>query len=145
MKMKTLAIAAVAALVAGPAMAENWHIYSRSAANVFMVDIDSIAVEGDMTSARVATVPRQTEAGDYSHTLETFQFQCAGPKWRTAGMVEYGPDGAQTGVIPEEGSPWEDIRSNTSPDFVKAMACDGVRANPPHFPTIQAFIDAGRP
>jgi hypothetical protein len=31
------------------------------------------------------------------------------------------------------------------PGFLKDIACDGARAEPPHWPTIRAFIEAGRP
>lgn len=136
---------AVLALGAGPAAAESWHPYSRSPNNVFMADVDSIAVNGEITTVRVATAPRTGDAGDYSHTVETYEFQCgARSKWRTAGLVEYGPDGAEIGNYPEDGATWEDVRPNTSPDYLEQIACDGSRAQPPIFATIKDFVDAGR-
>ena len=136
---------AIALTLGGPAAAETWQAYSRSQNNAFMADADSIVTEGDITSIRVATVPRAGEAGDLSHSIETYQFQCARARWRTAGVVEFGPDGMEAGQYPDEDSPWEEVRNNTMPAYLKAIACDGSRAVPPHWPSIQAFIEAGRP
>ena len=135
----------VLGLCATQATAETWHPYSRSTGSVFMADVDSIVVEGDVTRVLVATVMRTGDAGDYSHTIETFEFQCgSNSKWRTAGMVEYGPDGAEIGRYPEEGAEWVSVRANTSPDYLEQIVCDGARAQPPIWPTVRAFVDAGR-
>lgn len=144
--MKYLAYGLVIlALGAVPAAAESWHPYSRSPNNVFMADVDSITVNGEITSVLVATAPRSGDAGDYSYTVETYEFQCgARSKWRTAGVVEYGPDGAEAGRYPEQDAAWEDIHPNTSPDFLEQIVCDGSRAQPPIWPTIKDFVDAGR-
>ena len=131
-------------LGAGPALAETWHPMARSQNNAFVAEVDTVIVDGEITSIQIATVSLKGEAGDYSHTVETFQFRCAAGGWRTAGIVEHGADGAEAGRYPEEGSPWEQTRPGTQPTFIKAIACDGARANPPHWPTIKAFIDAGR-
>jgi len=135
----------ILALGAAPAAAEAWHPYSRSPNNVFMADVDSITVNGDVTSVRVATAARAGDAGDYSHTVETFEFRC-GPRstWRTAGVVEYGPDGAEVGRYPEEGAAWEEIHPNTSPEYLEQIVCDGARAEPPIWPSIKDFVDTGR-
>ncbi len=135
----------VLGLCAVPAAAETWHPYSRTPGNVFMADVDSITVNGEITSVLVATAARTGDAGDYSHTVETFEFQCGErSKWRTAGVVEYGSDGVEVDRYPEEGAAWEDIRPNTSPDYLEQIVCDGARAQPPIWPTIKAFVDAGR-
>ena len=135
----------VLGLSAVPAAAESWHPYSRTPNNVFMADVDSITVNGEITSVLVATAARAGDAGDYSHTVETFEFRCGERStWRTAGMVEYGPDGAEMGRYPEDGAAWEDVRPNTSPDYLEQIVCDGSRAQPPIWPTIKDFVDAGR-
>lgn len=136
----------ILALGAAPAAAESWNPYARTPNNAFMADVDSITVNGEITSVLVATVARSGDAGDYSHTIETFEFRCGTRStWRTAGVVEYGPDGAEVGRYPEEGADWEDIRPNTSPDYLEQIVCDGSRAQPPVWPTIKDFVDAGRP
>lgn len=135
----------ILALGAAPAAAESWHPFSRSQNNAFMADVDSITVNGDITSVLVATAPRTGPAGDYGHTVETYEFQCSNrSKWRTAGLVEYGPDGLEMGRYPEEGAAWEDVRPDTSPEYLDQIVCKGARAQPPIWPTIKDFVDAGR-
>ncbi len=145
MIVKYLALSVVVlAAAAAPAAAESWHPFSRSPNNVFMADVDSIAVNGEVTTVHVATAPRTGTAGDYSYSVETYEIQCATGRWRTAGVVEYGPDGAEADRYPEEGAAWEEMRPNTSPEFLNNIVCKGSRAQPPVWPTIRAFIDAGR-
>ena len=110
-----------------------------------MADVDSIVANGEVTSVRVVTAPRNGTPGDYSHSIETYEFKCGTGNWRTAGMVEYGPDGAEAGSYPEEGAAWEEMRPNTAPFFLNNIVCEGSRAQPPVWPTIKAFVDAGRP
>jgi hypothetical protein len=144
-KYLALSLAVLTAGAAAPAAAESWHPFSRSPNNVFMADVDSIVENGDVKSVRVVTAPRNGPAGDYSHSVETYELQCATKKWRTAGVIEYGPDGAETDRYPEEGSPFEDARPNTAPAFLITIVCEGSRAQPPIWATVKAFIDAGRP
>lgn len=131
--------------VATPAMAEDWHIYSRSQTSIFMAEVDSIRTAGDVTSMLVGRAPRQGDAGDYSHTTEMYEFRCTPKQWRTAGQVEYGPDGAELERYPEEGAAWEPARANSIPDQLREIACEGARANPPSWPNVKAWVDAGRP
>jgi len=142
--MKASLLCAAALVLAGPAAAENWNTVSNSRNNAFMVQVDGIVVAGEITTVPVATVPRSGEADDYGHSVETYEFKCPSSQWRTAGIVEYGKDGLESNRIPEEGSNWEDIRPNTLPDYLKQVACNGVRADPPTWPSIKAFIDGGR-
>lgn len=135
----------VAFALGGPAAAETWQAFSRSVANAFMADADSIVTVDGITSIKVATVPRTGESGDLSHSIETYQFRCGANQWRTAGVVELGPDGSEIAQYPEEDAEWEALRRDTMPNYLKEIACDGARAVPPHWPSIQAFIDAGRP
>jgi len=143
--MKILVTVLAVASLATPAGAETWHAFSRNQTMAFLADVDSIAVNGDITAVRVAKASLRGEAGDFSHTVETYEFQCAGNRWRTAGLVEHGPDGAEGDTFPEEGAAWEPARDNTLPAYLKQIACDGDRAKPPHWPTVRAFIEAGRP
>ncbi|WP_298747383.1 surface-adhesin E family protein [uncultured Brevundimonas sp.] len=137
-----LGVAAVA--LGGPAAAETWQAYSRSPNNTYMADADSIATEAGITSIKVATVPKAGDPGDLSHSIETYQFRCEADQWRTAGMVEIGPDGSEVAQYPEEDAAWEPLRRETMPRYLKEIACDGARGVPPHWPSIRAFIEAGR-
>lgn len=144
--MKFAVLLGVAAFaLGGPVAAETWQAFSRSTNNAFMADADSITAVDGITSIKVATVPRTGESGDLSHSVETYQFRCEANQWRTAGVVEYGADGTEAGQYPEEDAAWEPLRRDTMPNYLKEIACDGARAVPPHWPSIQAFIDAGRP
>ncbi|MFN3930462.1 MAG: surface-adhesin E family protein [Brevundimonas sp.] len=129
----------------GPAAAETWQLYSRTVSNAFMADADSIAVADGITSVRVATVPRAGDAGDLSHSIEVYQFRCDADQWRTAGVTEFGPDGAEMDQYPEVDAAWEPLRPDTMPEHLKEIACDGASVLPPHWASIQAFVDAGRP
>ncbi|GAA0612231.1 hypothetical protein GCM10009422_03960 [Brevundimonas kwangchunensis] len=144
MKSAILGLAVLGA-VAMPASAEDWHIYSRSQLNAFMAQVDSIATMDDVTSMTVAQVPRQGAAGNLGHTTELYQFRCAARQWRTAGQVEYGPNGAEMDRYPEDNAAWEPVRAQSIPEQLMGIACEGARANPPTWPTIRAWIDAGRP
>jgi len=129
--------------LASPAAAETWHAFSRSANAAYMADVDAIVVEGDVTRIPLAIVPLRGEAGDLSHTINTYEFRCSQGQWRSPESLEFGPDGAETGRYPDD-SDWTNARDGTVPAILKEIACDGVRANPPTWPTIRAFIDAGR-
>jgi hypothetical protein len=128
---------------ATPAAAETWHAFSRSANAAYMADVDAIVVEGDITRIPLAIVPLRGEANDFSHTIDTYEFRCGRRQWRSPVSVEHGPDGAEVDRYPEDGE-WTNAREGTVPAILKEIACDGVRANPPHWPTIRAFIEAGR-
>ncbi|PZN98232.1 MAG: hypothetical protein DCF29_21125 [Alphaproteobacteria bacterium] len=136
--------AAVLVVLAGSASAEDWNTVSNSRTNAFMVQVDGIVLAGEITTVSVATVPRSGDADDYGHSVETYEFKCQSSQWRTAGIVEYGRDGIETDRLPEEDGSWEPVRSNTLPDYLKQVACDGVRAEPPSWPSIKAFVDGGR-
>ena len=129
---------------ATPAAAETWHAFSRSANSAYMAEVDSIVVEGDITRIQMAIVPLRGEAGDMSHTVDTYEFKCGPKQWRSTLSIEYGPDGVETGRYPDEGD-WLNARDGTIPGILKEIACDGVRANPPHWPTISAFVEARVP
>ena len=144
MKMLCWGVLAVA-MAATPAAAENWNPFSRTPSRAYLADVDSITTAEGITSIQSASTPMVADAGDLSHSRETYQFQCAEKKWRTAGAAEHGPDGAQLDVYPEEGAAWEEIRRGTLPDYLMQIACDGARASGQTWPTINAFIEAGRP
>jgi hypothetical protein len=128
---------------ATPAAAETWNGFSRSANAAYMADVDAIVVEGDVTRISLAIVPLRGEAGDFSHTIDTYEFRCGQNQWRSPMSVEYGADGTEAGRYPDEGE-WTNTREGTVPGILKEIACDGVRANPPTWPSVRAFIEAGR-
>lgn len=140
----SLLFASLGLALAGSASAETWNTVSRGQNSVFMVDVDAIVVNGDITTIPLAAVPRIGQPTNYSHSIETYEFKCADAQWRTAGIVEYADDGAEASRIPEENGSWEATRPNTLPNFLKQLACDGVRAASPTWPSIKAFVEGGR-
>ena len=141
--MKFAILAAAVLATATPAMAEDWHSFSGTASRAYLADVDSIAAVGNTTAIRMASVPTAGRAGDLTRTETLYEFQCAARRWRTVGTVEYEADGTSE-AYPEEGAEWEPLRANTVPDFVKQIACDGSRSTTATFPSIRAFIEAGR-
>jgi len=142
-----LAAGVAAAQDAAPAetmaAAEDWNPVSRSATRAYLADVASL-LPGDSVSIRLARTPLGTSAGDYSHTIDDFQFQCRTGQVRMVASTEYGPDGAQTDRFEEEAA-WEDIPANSLDAYLKSVACDGDRASGKTWPSIRAYIDAGRP
>lgn len=143
--MKTFIIAAVAGLglAATPALAENWNVISRSSATVFMVDIDSIASDGAVSTASLARVPAKGESADLSHSVGLVSMRCSANQSKSGEEVYYGPDGAEQERI-DDGYDFEPIARNSLDSYVKEIVCDGKRGSA-SFPTIRAFIEAGRP
>lgn len=144
MKTITLTLTAAAALsIAGAAAAENWNVVSRSAATVYMIDVDSIAQAEGATTARVARVPAAGPATDLSHTISDLSVRCSANQSKPGVEVVYGEDGAEAERI-DDGYDFDGIRPNSLDAFVKQIVCDGDRGAQA-FPTIKAFIEAGRP
>jgi len=143
MKLATV-LALVLTAAAGPALAENWNPFSRSRTTLFMADVDSIKVDGDVTSIIAAAAPRQGEAGDFSYTTDRYEFHCRAGEWRSVEAVEYGPDGAEAARYPDDTAQFERIGDGTLPAFLREVACEGVRSDPPVWPSVRAFIEAGR-
>ncbi len=126
------------------ASAEDWHPFSRSAAKAYLADVGHIG-QGDVVTIRMARVKIDAPAaGDYSHVVDEYEFRCGAGQVRTVASNDYGADGVAFDRY-EEASPWEDIPARSLDAYLKALACDGDRAEPPTWPSIKAFIDAGRP
>lgn len=138
------ATCAVALLLAGSVSAEDWHPFSRNSDRVYLADVAGIVVAGEVTTMRIARVTRKpSSATDYTHVIDAYEFRCLTNKVKAGETVEYGADGTESDRYDDSGD-WEDVRADTLDDYAKAVACDGNRANPPTWPTLQAFMDAGR-
>ena len=143
MKKSVIILSAVLGLVASPALAESWNVISRSSATAFMVDVDSIAQADGVTSARLARVPTKGAADDLSHSVGVISFRCAASQSKSGEEVYYGPDGAEQERI-DDGYDFELVARNSLDAYVQEIVCGGQRAASA-FPTIRAFIEAGRP
>ena len=143
MKKSIIVLSAIAALTASPVLAENWNVISRSSATAFMVDVDSIAQAGGVTSARLARVPAKGGPTDLSHSIGTISFRCAANQSKAGEEVYYGPDGAEQERI-DDGYDFEPIARNSLDSYVQEIVCESKRGAA-SFPTIRAFVEAGRP
>lgn len=138
-----LITAAILATTATPVLAEDWHVYSGTAARAYLADVDSIVTADGVTTIRSASVPTALPAGDLTHSEATYQFECSAGKWRMTVSSDYEADGTREDY-PEESAEWESIRPNTIPEYIKRMACDNSRSTGATYPSIQAFTQARR-
>lgn len=146
-----LAALVLGGLAIGPASAQSevldgaqeWHPFSRSAVRIYMADIKGLAATGDVSRVTIAVVPLEGAAGDYTHAEEIVEFRCAAKQSRSVAALEFGADGAQSDRY-DDASDWEAYSPNGRDGFLAGLVCDGNRASPPLWPSIKAFIDAGR-
>ncbi len=143
MKPITIAIAAVAALAASPALAESWHVVSRSSATVFMLDVDSITEADGARTALLARVPASGATADLSYSAGQISIRCSAGQSKPGVEILYGPDGAEQERI-DDGYDFDAIAKNSLDAYIKDMLCDGQRSTS-IYPSIRAFIEAGRP
>ncbi|WP_313576762.1 hypothetical protein [Brevundimonas sp.] len=143
MKPITIAIAAVAALAASPALAESWHVVSRSSATVFMLDVDSITEADGARTALLARVPASGATADLSYSAGQISIRCSAGQSKPGVEILYGPDGAEQERI-DDGYDFDAIAKNSLDSYIKDMLCDGQRSTS-IYPSIRAFIEAGRP
>jgi hypothetical protein len=123
--------------------AEDWNAFSRSTVRVYMTDVNGFKTSGDVVSARIARVPLTGQPGDYSYAADEVEFRCAAKQSRTVASIEYGPDGVQTDRY-EDPEEWAAYTPDTRDAYLSQLVCDGDRTSPPTWPSIKAFIDAGR-
>ena len=122
---------------------QDWHPFSRSALRIYMADVKGISTVGDVTRVSVAKPPLQGAAGDYSYAEEVVEFKCALKQSRSTTETEYGPDGTLVDQY-EDPSPWEAYSETSRDAFLANVVCNGERAPPPTWPSIRAWVDAGR-
>lgn len=144
--MKTLTMLAMiggAVLVAAPAAAETWTRFSASEAVAYLVDQDMLIAVDGVVAARFARVPTHGEAGNLSYKIEELSVRCSDGQSRSTATISFGPDGAETDRETDD-APWEDTPSGGVYGAMKSFACDDMRPQGQAYPTIQAFIEAGR-
>jgi hypothetical protein len=134
---------AAAAPAQATTLTEDWNPFSRSAVKVYMANVNGFVTTGDVVSVTVAKVPLDGRPGDYSYAADQIEMRCSAKQSRLAYSIEYGPNGVQTDRFddPEE---WAPYAPETRDAYLAQLVCDGDRASPPTWPSIKAFIDAGR-
>ena len=159
-----MAAAAIAAL-AGSAMAQDaaapqeeiltdgsapaptgpqWRAFSRSSNSVFLVDIGSLTENGDEAGIKIARVPLTAPAGDYSHVVDDFAARCGSGQTHLTASTDALEDGELTDAFPVD-EPWSPAQPGSFDDAIKQFACDDMQPAGDPFPSIRAYIDAGRP
>lgn len=134
--------AAVPAPTPGGRAEHDWHPFSSNSARIYMADVQTIVVEGDVSRVQVAKPPLQGEPGDYSHAVEVVEFRCGAKESRSTTEIQYGADGAETERY-EDATTWEPYQPNSRDGFLAALVCNTERSLN-NVPSIKAWVDAGR-
>lgn len=127
-------------IIEGP----SWGAFARDSQRIYLIDMANLSRDGDTVRATVARVKRNAEAGDYSHVVDTFEIQCEGRQSRMMASTDVEADG-ETGDTFEDAEPWAPIRTGAFDAQIRDMTCGDMVPAGQLFPTIKAFIDAGRP
>ena len=126
----------------GPSVA--WGVFSRSDTRRYLIDIGSIARNGDEAEVMVARVATDTGAGDYTHTLDRFAGRCRARQIHVVTTTDVSAEGqADEPYATDE--PWEPINPRSFDAAIHEIACEESEPQQPHYPSIKAYIDAGRP
>jgi hypothetical protein len=134
----------VPAVTAAP-VGEDWNAVSRSATRAYLVDVNSLKTEGDVTSIVLVRAPLNPPTPtDRSYVSVEMEYRCAAKESRTVAETDHDATGAAQDRI-ETGEEFEGYGPESLFGFIGAVTCDGARASPPTFPSIAAFMDAGRP
>ena len=124
---------------------QDWNAVSRSATRVYLVDVNSIKANGGVSAINLARVPlNAAKPADHSYTLVAMEFRCASKESRAVTETDHDEAGAALDpyTTGEEFSPYS---AEALDGYIAAVVCDSARGEPPTFPSIAAFIDAGRP
>lgn len=122
----------------------EWWAFSRGQQRNYLIDVNSVVKTGDELTVMVARVPKDTPAGDYSHTVDQFGIRCRARQSHVVLSSDAFADG-----VPEEAyatdEPWEGIAADSFDDAIREISCDDMRPAPPSYESVKAYIDAGRP
>jgi hypothetical protein len=122
----------------------EWWAFSRATNRHYLIDVHSIARTGDELTVEIARVSTESSAGDYSHTVDQFGIRCAARQSHVVLSSEASADGAlEEGYATDE--PWEAITDRSIDDNIRQIACDDLRPQGQSYPSVKAYIDAGRP
>jgi len=124
---------------------QDWNPVSRSATRVYLVDVNGITVNGDVTRITLARVPLHPPSPvDQSYVVVEMEYRCGAGQSRAVAEIEHDETGAALDRF-ETGEDFAPYSPQALDGYVAAVVCDGDRATPPTFPSIPAFIAAGRP
>ncbi len=127
-----------------PAGAAQWQAFSRSASATFLIDTASVRTEGDTISVKIARVALASPPGDYSHTVDDFAVRCDADQSHLVASTEAYEDGELTETFPVD-EPWAEIRPGSFDEGIQRIGCGVAIPTGAPFPSVRAYIDAGRP
>lgn len=122
----------------------EWQMFSRSSQTAFLVDPSTIAEQNGVTSIQMARAPLNPAQGEPGWTLETYEFRCSSSEYRMTTMADFGLDGSPAAPPETLEESFEPVSAGGLSGHLKGVACDNQRVRPPHYASIQAWIDGGR-
>lgn len=122
----------------------DWWIFPRSVDRSYLIDVGSIMRTGEELTVDVARVKRSGDAGDYSRSQDRFGVRCDANQARVDLTMDIFEDGEPTEAYATD-EDWAAIEPGSLEDGVRQVACPDARPPGPSFPSIKAYIDAGRP
>lgn len=125
-----------------PGAEHDWHPFSSNAMRVYMADVQTIVIDGDVRRVQVAKPPLQGAPGDYSHAVEVVEFRCDAKQSRSTTEIQYGPDGTETERY-DDPTAWEPYRPESRDGYLSNLVCGDERSSN-NVPSVKAWVDAGR-
>lgn len=122
----------------------QWRRFSETQSSTYLLDMASIQSADGGAMIRIARVSKRLEAGDYSHVVDQFGVRCAAGETRVESSSEIGPDGEIADSYAAD-EPWAPATRGSFDAAVKEVACGEMEPNQAPFPSVRAWIDAGRP
>jgi hypothetical protein len=122
----------------------QWRAFSRSTTSVYLINIGEVVTEGDEVRVKIARINLATPAGDYSHVIDEFAIRCGAGESHLITTTEAYEDGEPADSFPAD-EPWSRIQAGSFDDGLKRISCGEATPNGDPFPSLRAYIDAGRP
>lgn len=129
---------------AAAAPADEWASFSRNDRTIYLIHMKDLTAVDNVTQVRIARVPTQGAADDFSYRLDEYELRCRQNQARQTSEAEFGPDGQEVERYPEADAEWETIRPTSLAAYFKPIACDGAVSQDKPASSIQAFIARGR-
>ncbi len=121
--------------------AEDWRAFARTDTLVYLVDVGGIAGAPELRTATLARVRRAH--GERGPELEMYEFSCPDKRMRMTRSVELDDAGAEVGAYDETGD-FESVPDGSVIDFLRQIACDGLRPEARGWPNLRAFLASPR-
>lgn len=123
---------------------EEWAQFSNNDRTIYLIDLKSFKAVGDATATRIARVPTQGEATNFTHRIDEYEIKCSANQARMMVEIEFDDQGNEVERYPEADAVFEALLPTSLPAYFKAMPCEGARPDAAPAPSIKAFIERGR-